>query len=149
MVETITYDAVEDMITELSTAWDAGTNSAGAKPRIREVWNVKVVGFGGGKAEEIIITPRDEIIKPFQLHGDTYWHKLPMEIDIRVFSSVRRLNTIVDEVERIVKNMIRRDQQGFTQVVITASKTKVPEYRNVFRHIIYLTYEAAKAHTFV
>lgn len=149
MTETITYDAVADIKAELCTAWDAGANCAGAKPRIREVWNVKVVGFGGGQTEEIIITPRDEIITPFQLHGDTYWHKMPMELDIRVFSSVTRLNAIVDEVERIVKNMIRRDQQGFTQVVITASKTKVPEYRNVFRHIIHLTYEAAKAHTFV
>lgn len=149
MSDTITYDAVADMVSAITAQWDGGTACAGTLPRIREVWNVKVVGFGSENQEEIIIKPGYEQIEPFQLHGDTYWHTLPMEIDIRVYSSITRLNTVVKEVERIVKNMIRRDAQGFLQVVIKNSQSKVPEYRNMYRHCINLTYEAAKSHTFV
>lgn len=151
MTGTITYDAVADIKTALTCDWDAGANCAGAVPRIREVWNVKVVGFGSENDEEIIIDPKAEEIKPFDMFGKAHWHTLPIELDIRVYSTVTRLDVIVKEVERIVKNIIRRTagSPGFLQVIIEASKTKVPESRNKFRHIIYLRYDAARSFTFV
>ena len=149
----ITYDAIDDLKSALCAQWNA-TSAGGAKPSIDIVWDKKVVGFDGdssGNQERIIIEPLSEPIKPFALHGDAYWHDLLIKIDIRSYKDggTTRMNAIVKETSRIIHNIIRRDAQGFLQVVIAKSETRNQDYRNMYRHMIDLKYSAVKSHTFV
>ena len=147
----ITYDAILDLQTALTCDWDEGATCAGAAPTVDLVWDKKVVGFDGDVTERIIITPLSEPIKPFALHGDAYWHDLVIKIDVRTYQSggITRQNVVVKEVDRIIKNIIRRTAEGFLQVVILKGETRNQDYRNMFRHIIELRYQGVKDHTFV
>ena len=146
----ITYDAINDLRSALCAQWDA-TCVGGTKPSIDIVWEKKVVGFDGDSTERVIIEPLSEPIKPFALHGDTYWHDLLIKLDIRSYKTggTTRQNAIVKEVTRIIQNIIRRDSQGFLQIQLKKSETRNQDYRNMYRHIIDLQYQAVKDHTFV
>lgn len=146
----ITYDAICDLKSSLCTQWDA-TCAGGTKPTIDFVWDKKVVGFDGDSTERIMIEPLSEPIKPFDLHGDAYWHDLYIKIDIRSYKSggITRQNQIVKEVTRIIKNIIRRSPQGFVQVILNKSETRNQDYRNMYRHMIDVTYQDVESHTFV
>lgn len=146
----ITYDAINDLQCALCTQWDA-TCLGGTKPAIDIVWDKKVVGFDGDSTERVIIEPLTEPIKPFALHGDAYWHDLHIKIDIRSYKTggTTRQNAIVKEVTRIIQNIIRRDSTGFLQVVLNKSETRNQDYRNMYRHMIDLTYNDVENHTFV
>jgi hypothetical protein len=146
----ITYDAILDLQTALCNDWgEAGC--AGAKPTVDIVWDKKVVGFDGDITERVIIDPQTESVKPFALHGDTYWHDLLVKVDVRTYQSggITRQNIVVKEVTRIIQNIIRRNAQGFIQVVIGNNTTKNSDFRNMFRHLIDLRYQDANDHTFV
>jgi len=146
----ITYDAIDDLKTALCAQWDA-TCAGGVKPAIDLVWDKKVVGFDGDSTERVIIEPLSEPIRTFDLHGDAYWHDLYVKIDIRSYKTggTTRQNIIVKEVTRIIQNIIRRDTQGFLQIILTKSETRNQDYRNMYRHIIDLKYQDVNNHTFV
>ena len=146
----ITYDAIDDLKTALCAQWDA-TCAGGTKPTIDFVWDKKVVGFDGDSTERIMIEPLSEPIKPFDLHGDAYWHDLYIKIDIRSYKSggITRQNQIVKEVSRIIKNIIRRSSAGLLQVSVNKSETRNQDYRNMYRHLIDLKYSDVESHTFV
>lgn len=143
----ITYDAVLDLKTALCTEWSA----AGTKPTIDIVWDKKVVGFDSDNTERIIISASPESIKPFALHGDAHWQEVLITLDIRTYQTggLTRQNVVVKEVARILKNIIRRNTQGFLQVIIGKSETKNQDYRNMFRHIQEVVYQDVNTHTFV
>jgi len=144
----ITYDAVIDLKCALCTQWDA-TCAGGVKPRIREVWCAKLVGFDSDKREEVIISPLTEDIQLFDLFGAAYIHKLLIKLDIRGYTTIGRHNQVVKEVSRIVQNMVRRTSTGFLTVVIAKSETRNQDYRNMFRHLLDLVYSDVENHTFV
>jgi hypothetical protein len=147
---TTTYDAINDLKCALCTQWDGGPACAGAKPTIDFVWDKKLVGFGCDTTERIIIQPLKEDIKIFDLFGHAYWHDVPVKIDIRSYNGgITRQNVIVTEVIRIIKNIIRRNVQGFIQVVIKGSETRNQDFRNMFRHIVTLQYEDVDTVAFV
>lgn len=146
----ISYDSILDLKCALCSQWDA-TCQGGAKPAIDLIWDKKVVGFDGDVTERVIITPLVEVINPFDLYGKAYWHEVPIKIDIRTYQSggLNRQNAVVKEVDRIIKNIIRRTSQGFLQVVIVKHETRNQDYRNMFRHMIDLKYQDVQNHNFV
>jgi len=146
----ITYDAICDLKCALCTQWDA-TCAGGTKPTIDIVWDKKVVGFDGDVTDRIIISPLTERIDPFDLFGKAHWHELLVKIDIRTYKpgGVARMNQVAKEADRIIKNIIRRNAQGFLQVVIAKSETRNQDYRNMYRHLIDLKYQDVNTHTFV
>ncbi len=140
---TIIYDAVEDLRKEIDTKWKEG-----AEPRIEFVWDIKAVGFGSSRQEVIYITPLVEQIKPFDLFGKAYWQELPIKLDVRTYRNIKRHSEVVKELHRIIKNIIRRDTQGFLQVVLKSSEPVNTEIRNMFRQIITLHYISVETFTF-
>jgi len=144
----ITYDAILDLKTALTCDWGC---CVGATPTTDLVWDKKVVGFDGDVSERIILTPLGEPVIPFALHGDAYWHDVVIKVDIRTYQSggITRQNVVVKEVDRIIKNMIRRNTGDLLQIVILKGETRNQDYRNMFRHIIELRYQGVKDHTFV
>lgn len=148
---TITYDAILDLQCALCTQWNATCEAPGTKPSIDLVWDKKVVGFDGDVTERIIINALPECVNVFALYGTAHWHKLTVKIDIRTYQTggITRQNVVVKEVNRILKNILRRNSQGFLQVVIGPGETKNQDYRNMFRHLINLVYDDVQSHTFV
>lgn len=147
MASLITYDAVLNLQTELTCGWCC--TCAGTAPSVCLIWEEKAVGIGNIKQEFIFIEPINESIRPFQLHGDTWWHEVIIKVDIRTWTTLARHNTVVKETSRIIKNIIRNADDNFIDVIITGSESKTPEYRNIFRHIITLKYRSSESHTFV
>jgi len=139
----ITYDAVTDIISALTTDWGAAPT-----PTVAREWDTRSVGLDPDTGERIIVKALPEMIKPFQLHGDNYWHEVPIKIDIRTYSTIVRHNTVVQEASRIIKNILRRSAQGFVDVIIIGSEEESYKVRNMFRHIITLKYRTNKAFTF-
>jgi len=145
----ITYDAVADIISAINDDWNkTGTGGTSKAPRVREVWNTKVTGYGSGTQEEIIIEPIKENIELFALHGDAHKHEVPMKIDIRSYSNSERQNVIVKEVSRIIKNIVRRASQGFIDIRILDVDTLTPQYRNMYRDVISIIYRDVEDFTF-
>jgi hypothetical protein len=144
-----TYDAVLDLKTAITDGWNKGSIKAGQRPRIRELWEAKVVGFASDRREEILIAPLPETIRPFSLFGTHYWQEVPLAIDIRTYDSLERHNVVCKEVARIIKNIVRRAVTNFTDVIIESSTSKSGDYRNMYRHEIRLRYRVSKEHTFV
>ena len=98
--------------------------------------------------ERIIIEPLNEDIQLFALHGDAHKHELLIKIDMRSYSTLARQNAIVKEVSRIVKNIVRRDSQGFLDIRPKGIQTLSPELRNMFRDVMTIIYRHVEDHTF-
>ena len=144
----IVYDAIADLKTALTCTWN--TCTSGTAPTVDFEWDKKVVGFDSDNTERIIIHAAPEDIKVFALYGTAHWHKVLITLDIRTYQTggLTRQNVVVKEVARILKNMLRRNSQGFLQVVIGKSETKNQDYRNMFRHMQDLIYDDVNSHTF-
>ena len=143
MASLITYDAVLNLQDEICSDWGESP-----KPKILLVWEEKSVGIVNTKQEYIFIEPITESIKPFQLHGDTWWHEVVIKVDVRTWSNLTRHNVVVKETARIIKNIIRNSDDNFVDVIVTGSESMTPDYRNIFRHVITLKYRSAESHTF-
>jgi len=141
--DTIIYDAVDDIICAIDTDWKEG-----AEPRLEPVWEVKAVGFGSSRQEVIYVTPLTENIKPFDLFGKAYWQELPIKLDVRTYRNIQRHKVVVKELHRIIKNIIRRNTQGFLQVELKSSEPVNTEIRNMFRQIITLHYISVETFAF-
>jgi len=146
MPSLITYDAVLNLQTAITCDWGM---CVGTAPSVCLIWEEKAVGILNVKQEKVFIEPINESIKPFALHGDSYWHEVIMKVDIRTWTTLTRHNVVVKEVSRIIKNIIRNNDDNFIDVIIMGSESKSPEYRNIFRHIITLKFRSAESHTFV
>lgn len=144
---TITYDALDDLKAKLIAQWNA-TGAGGTQPTINIIWDKKEVGLDANQ-EEVLLTPVLETVKPFDLYGRAYWHEIPIKIDIRSWTTIARHEIIVKEVERIIQNIIRRNADGFIDLIYMDSESYNPDYRNMFRHVITLKYRSAVNHTFV
>jgi len=146
MSDAITYDVVADLKTELVCQW-----SACPVPRFDFLWDEKSTGFVGSKEEIVLIQPLKEQIVSFQLHGDSWKHELPVKIDIRTYKSLTIHNTVVKEVGRILKNILRR--AGASPVTFIDAHLKGGEsidenYRNLFRYVYTIVYRDVTPFTF-
>jgi len=145
----ITYDVLTDLKSTLVDDWAKTKVNSAPLPDVQIVWDIKTTGFGSGMRDRIYITPINEAVKPFQLHGDTYWHELVTKIEIRTYRGFENQNNIVKTVSTIVKNNIRKSGDGFLDVIIMGSEPLSTEIRNMYRHVITLKYRNAISHTFV
>jgi hypothetical protein len=102
-----------------------------------KVWEEKAVGIIDDLEDTVVITPGTEKVDYFNLHGENHLHTTVVIIDIRSYDE-DRFRSIVDQVDKIIKNQIRR--VNFIDLRMTQSKSLSQDYRNMFRHIFEVTY---------
>lgn len=141
------YDVLDDLKKAVDDQW-GNTGDGGPKPRVVGIWEEKITGLPDN-ADIILVSPIDEDIKPFQLHGDVWMFEIFISVDIRTYSTLTRHRQIVNEMARILRNILRRDSTGFLDVILTGSKSYNEDYRNIYRHVYKLRYRATRTHTFV
>ena len=130
------YDSIDDVISMLNTKWNYDNDDA-PKPRITKVWEEKAVGIIDDLQDTIVITPSSEKVDYFSLYGVNHLHTTVIIIDIRSYDE-DRFRSIVDQVDKILKNQIRR--VNFIDLRLTQSKSLSQDYRNMFRHVFECTY---------
>ena len=130
------YDSVDDVISMFNTQWNYDNDDA-PKPRFMKVWEEKAVGIIDDLEDTVVITPGTEKVDYFNLHGENHLHTTVVIIDIRSYDE-DRFRSIVDQVDKIIKNQIRRT--NFIDLRMTQSKSLSQDYRNMFRHIFEVTY---------
>tara|TARA_B110000438_G_scaffold301582_1_gene356861 strand:- start:6898 stop:7344 length:447 start_codon:yes stop_codon:yes gene_type:complete len=130
------YDSVDDVISMFQTQWNYD-NDDSPKPRFTKVWEEKAVGIIDDLEDTVVITPGSENVRYFNLYGTNHLHTTVVIIDIRSYDE-DRFRSIVNQVDKIIKNQIRRD--NFIDLRLTQSKSLSQDYRNMFRHIFEVTY---------
>ena len=130
------YDSVDDVISMFQTQWNYD-NDDSPKPRFTKVWEEKAVGIIDDLEDTVVITPGSENVRYFNLYGTNHLHTTVVIIDIRSYDE-DRFRSIVNQVDKIIKNKIRRD--NFIDLRLTQSKSLSQDYRNMFRHIFEVTY---------
>jgi len=146
MSDTITYDVVADLVTRLTDDW-----TACPVPTFELIWDRKATGFVGSKKEIVLIQPLRESISSFQLHGDSWIHELLVKIDIRTFKTLAIQNTVVKEVGRILKNILRRAGASpvpFIDAHLRGYESLDEQYRNFFRGVFTIAYRDVTPFTF-
>ena len=99
------------------------------------------MGFGSDTREVVFITPRQENIQYFGLHGDNFFHDLTVDLDIRSYYNEERHNIIVKEVIRIIKANIRGSATfPYTDLRVMSSYSRSETMRNMYNHIISVSY---------
>jgi len=147
MSDTILYDVVADLKTRITDDWNLGT----PLPRVDLIWDAKATGFAGSVKETILIQPLKETINTFALSGAAWIHELPVKIDIRSYTTITRHNTIVKEVGRILKNILRRagaTPVAFLDAILKGYESDDADYRNLFRGSFTIVYRDVTAFTF-
>jgi len=136
----ITYSALDDLITLLHNGW-GGSGDAGREPLFQKAWERRSVGFGSDTREVVFITPRQENIQYFGLHGDDFFHDLSVDLDIRSYYNEERHNIIVKEVIRIIKANVRGSTTfPYTDLRIMSSYSRSETVRNMYNHMISISY---------
>jgi len=130
------YDSVDDVISMLQTQWNYDNDDA-PKPRFTKVWEEKAVGIIDDLEDTVVITPGSEKVDYFNLFGENHLHTTVVIMDIRSYDE-DRFRSIVDQVDKIIKNQIRRVK--FVDLRLTQSKSLSQDDRNMFRHIFEVTY---------
>mgnify|MGYP007029096732 FL=1 len=130
------YDSVDDVISMLQTQWNYDNDDA-PKPRFTKVWEEKAVGIIDDLEDTVVVTPGSEKVDYFNLYGENHLHTTVVIIDVRSYDE-DRFRAIVDQVDKIVKDQIRR--ANFVDLRLTQSKSLSQDYRNMFRHIFEVTY---------
>ena len=130
------YDSVDDVISMLQTQWNYDNDDT-PKPRFTKVWEEKAVGIIDDLEDTVVITPSSENVTYFNLHGENHLHTTVVIMDIRSYDE-DRFRSIVDQVDKIIKNQVRRTD--FIDLRLTQSKSLSQDYRNMFRHIFEVTY---------
>ena len=130
------YDSVDDVISMLQTQWNYDNDDA-PKPRFTKVWEEKAVGIIDDLEDTVVITPGSEKVDYFNLFGENHLHTTVVIMDIRSYDE-DRFRSIVDQVDKIIKNQVRRTD--FIDLRLTQSKSLSQDYRNMFRHIFEVTY---------
>jgi len=130
------YDSVDDVISMLQTQWNYDNDDA-PKPRFTKVWEEKAVGIIDDLEDTVVVTPGSENVTYFNLYGENHLHTTVIVIDVRSYDE-DRFRSIVDQVDKIVKNQVRRT--NFVDLRLTQSKSLSQDYRNMFRHVFEVTY---------
>lgn len=131
------YDSLEDMRTLLKDKWGV-TSIVGDTPEIKVIWERKVVGFADYTRDTILLQPKRENIEYFGLYGSDFLHHVDIQIEIWTYMNQTRLNNMVKEVTKIIKDNIRRD--NFVDLMLTASVSSSETYRNIWKHILTAKY---------
>ena len=132
------YDTIDDCIEMITSKWN--TNTGGVIPRIERIWDEKTIGFGDQEISKgiILIEAMDEDVKYFSLYGADHMHTIDLTLDVRSYQNLDRHNVIMKELARIIKDQIRRD--GFIDLRIVGTIPLSRLYRNMFRHMIRVTF---------
>ena len=122
----------------IKTKWN--TSTGGVIPRIERIWDEKTIGFGDQEISKgiILIEAMDESVKYFSLYGVDHMHTIDLTLDVRSYQNLDRHNVIMKELARIIKDQIRRD--GFVDLRIVGTIPLSRLYRNMFRHMIRVTF---------
>ena len=134
---TAMYDALEDMQAMLKDDWGI-TDTAGDVPNIDVVWERKVVGLADYTRDTIILTPKKENIDYFGLYGSDFLHHVDIQIDLWSYMNQDRLNNLVKETAKIIKDNIRR--ANFVDLLLTGSISSSDSYRNIWKHVLTARY---------
>ena len=131
------YDALEDMQALLKDKWGI-TDTSGDVPNIDVVWERKVVGLADYTRDTIILTPKRENIDYFGLYGSDFLHHVDIQIDLWSYMNQDRLNNLVKETAKIIKDNIRRT--NFVDLLLTGSISSSDTYRNIWKHVLTARY---------
>ena len=134
---TAMYDALEDMQALLKDNWGI-TDKSGDVPNIDVVWERKVVGLADYTRDTIILTPKKENIDYFGLYGSDFLHHVDIQIDLWSYMNQDRLNNLVKETAKIIKDNIRR--ANFVDLLLTGSISSSDSYRNIWKHVLTARY---------
>ena len=134
---TAMYDALEDMQAMLKDDWGI-TDTAGDVPNIDVVWERKVVGLADYTRDTILLTPKRENIDYFGLYGSDFLHHVDIQIDLWSYMNQDRLNNLVKETAKIIKDNIRR--ANFVDLLLTGSISASDSYRNIWKHVLTARY---------
>ena len=134
---TAMYDALEDMQALLKDKWGI-TDTSGDVPNIDVVWERKVVGLADYTRDTIILTPKRENIDYFGLYGSDFLHHVDIQIDLWSYMNQDRLNNLVKETAKIIKDNIRRT--NFVDLLLTGSISSSDTYRNIWKHVLTARY---------
>ena len=134
---TAMYDALEDMQALLKDKWGI-TDTSGDVPNIDVVWERKVVGLADYTRDTILLTPKKEKIDYFGLYGSDFLHHVDIQIDIWSYMNQDRLNNLVKETAKIIKDNIRR--ANFVDLLLTGSISASDTYRNIWKHVLTARY---------
>ena len=125
---TATYDSADKIISVINDNW-----TAGQAPNIQKAWNRRSVGFIDDRRDQIVITPKSEVVTYFGLYGSDFWHDVTIDLDIRSYQNEERHNDIVKEISRIIKAKIRGGND-YTDIRIIASYTRNQYMGNMYNH---------------
>ena len=134
---TALYDSLEDMRSLIKDKWGV-TSIVGDTPEVKVIWEKKVVGFADYTRDTILLQPKRENIEYFGLYGSDFLHHVDIQIEIWTYMNQTRLNNMVKEVTKIIKDNIRRD--NFVDLMLTASVSSSETYRNIWKHILTAKY---------
>jgi len=131
------YDSLNDMLALLKGSWGT-TAKAGTFPEIKIIWDRKVVGLANYTQDTILLSPKRENIEYFGLYGSDFLHHVDIQIECWTYMNQDRLDDLVKEVTKIIKNNIRRE--NFVDLIITGSISASDTYRNIWKHILTAKY---------
>ena len=131
------YDSLNDLQLLLKDKWGT-TDNAGSFPEIEIIWERKVVGLANYTQDTILLTPKRENVEYFGLYGSDFLHHVDIQIELWSYMNQDRLDNLVKEVTKIIKNNIRRTD--FVDLVITGSLSASDTYRNIWKHILTAKY---------
>ena len=131
------YDALDDMQSLLKDKWGI-TDNSGDVPNIDVVWERKVVGLADYTRDTILLTPKKEKIDYFGLYGSDFLHHVDIQIDLWSYMNQDRLNNLVKETAKIIKDNIRR--VNFVDLLLTGSISASDTYRNIWKHVLTVRY---------
>ena len=134
---TAMYDALDDMQSLLKDKWGI-TDNSGDVPNIDIVWERKVVGLADYTRDTILLTPKKEKIDYFGLYGSDFLHHVDIQIDLWSYMNQDRLNNLVKETAKIIKDNIRR--ANFVDLLLTGSISASDTYRNIWKHVLTVRY---------
>ena len=134
---TAMYDSLNDMLALLKGDWGT-TSKAGTFPEIKIIWDRKVVGLANYTQDTILLSPKKENIEYFGLYGSDFLHHVDIQIECWTYMNQDRLDDLVKEVTKIIKNNIRRT--NFVDLMITGSISASDTYRNIWKHVLTAKY---------
>lgn len=131
---TISYSSITILTNLLNDNW-----TSPPLPEISTIWDKRTIAFIDDRRDQIIITPRNENITYYGLHGDDHLHEILLDLDIRTYQDIDRHSDIVSEVLNIIKDNIRGGDV-YMDLRILSSASRSDKVRNMFNHIITVTY---------
>jgi hypothetical protein len=133
-----TYTSLADIKTLIEEKWNTGADDAGYPPRVVNIYDEKTIGYGDSRNPIILLQPDTEDIEYFNLYGTNHLHSVTITLDIRTYLSLEDHEKKVNEVDRIIKDQIRRSD--FVDLRLIGSTPLSHLYRNMFRHEYEVTY---------